>query len=427
MAIASYSICNLRSFLDETTIEVRPLTLFFGANNSGKSTLLRTLPLLAESVREPDPDAALAYRGEASRRGSFNELVPRLPGTREEISVALSWDDTQDSLQSVRIVFRELKRLGLSSRVIVKSMEGLIGDGRHLFGIEWCDEQPKTGPSHYREMPPAGRSERASLPVQFSGPVPDVSSGNLASVAAKLRRLGDEVHWLGAVREPPERMIRSESVRRPRRMGHKGQEALPFLFYDKQEKGDILPSVSHWYERHFRRSLDIRSTASGDFFATLARVDSPEYGVNLTDCGEGIAQVLPVLVLAAMAESGQLGDAPVLALEQPELHLHTDAQGALAAHLCTLVQGHQPPRFLIETHSEIFMLEIERAMLEGRISQDQVLFYFVWMTEGGQTLVERVPLDSLARPQGLPRIFGESLALARKLASLRREAERSRS
>ena len=40
MYIQSFTLKNYRSFVDRTTIELRPLTLLFGYNNSGKSALL---------------------------------------------------------------------------------------------------------------------------------------------------------------------------------------------------------------------------------------------------------------------------------------------------------------------------------------------------------------------------------------------------
>jgi predicted ATPase len=73
MALSSFTVANYRSFLRPTTIELRPLTLLFGYNNSGKSALLRVLPLLADSVGTPR-GAPLNLDSAAVRGASFRDL-----------------------------------------------------------------------------------------------------------------------------------------------------------------------------------------------------------------------------------------------------------------------------------------------------------------------------------------------------------------
>ncbi|HFZ8835876.1 TPA: AAA family ATPase, partial [Salmonella enterica subsp. enterica serovar Bareilly] len=44
--IRGIGIQNFRSFVDRTFIDIKPITVFVGKNSSGKSSLLRTFPLL---------------------------------------------------------------------------------------------------------------------------------------------------------------------------------------------------------------------------------------------------------------------------------------------------------------------------------------------------------------------------------------------
>ncbi|WP_020503887.1 AAA family ATPase [Lamprocystis purpurea] len=61
-----------RSFRDETSIDIRPLTLLYGFNQAGKSTLVRLLALLADSLA---PGAGpLDLRSPAARGATFKEL-----------------------------------------------------------------------------------------------------------------------------------------------------------------------------------------------------------------------------------------------------------------------------------------------------------------------------------------------------------------
>lgn len=420
VSVSSFSVKNYRSFRHEATVEVRPLTLLFGQNNSGKSTLLRTLPLLAESARATNPEDVLAYRSEVARKSSFREIVSRLPSTPASVSFSLAWDDDLFDAAQVALTFRQPDRLG---KLTFPILERLVARGRannQLLDWLWAEDQTAGAEPLYRDA--AGGD---SFPVQLSGMVPKASGAmgqRLAGVTERLSRLARSVSWLGSIRAAPDRSQRTDGVRRPRRLWHQGEDAVALLFFDKQAAGPLLPAVSRWYEQHFARSLDIRESA-GEFSAVLSPVSNPTTESNLADCGEGIAQVLPILTLCAQAESGQLGKDHVIALEQPELHLHTDAQRALARRLCEIARAPGAPRFLIETHSEIFLLELQVEVLKQKLSQDHALLYHVFMAPGGESLLKRVPMDELGRPEGLPRLFGESLELAREISSLRYEAE----
>jgi len=85
MPIQSFTLKNYRSFVDRTTIELRPLTLLFGYNNSGKSALLRALPLLADSLNGQS-STPINMESPALRESSFSELLSRKSQVRLEIS-----------------------------------------------------------------------------------------------------------------------------------------------------------------------------------------------------------------------------------------------------------------------------------------------------------------------------------------------------
>jgi predicted ATPase len=76
------------------------------------------------------------------------------------------------------------------------------------------------------------------------------------------------------------------------------------------------------------------------------------------DVGVGISQMLPVVV-AALAPGASL-----IAIEQPELHIHPRLQTALGDLFLETALGERRNRFLIETHSEHLMLRILRRIRE---------------------------------------------------------------
>lgn len=80
--------------------------------------------------------------------------------------------------------------------------------------------------------------------------------------------------------------------------------------------------------------------------------------VSHRDVGIGISQVLPVLVSAYAARN------EILAIEQPEIHLHPALQGDLGDILIQSALGEQGNRLIIETHSEHIILRVMRRMRE---------------------------------------------------------------
>lgn len=118
--------------------------------------------------------------------------------------------------------------------------------------------------------------------------------------------------------------------------------------------------------------------------------------VSHRDVGIGISQVLPVLV-SAFASSGQ-----IIAIEQPEIHLHPALQADLGDVFLQAALGEQKNRFLIESHSEHLLLRIMRRMREtanGNLPQgappvrpEDVAVLFV-QPKGSSAAVRHLELD----------------------------------
>lgn len=118
--------------------------------------------------------------------------------------------------------------------------------------------------------------------------------------------------------------------------------------------------------------------------------------VSHRDVGIGISQVLPVLVSAFSAERR------LVAVEQPEIHLHPKLQAELGDVFITASLGPQSNGFVLETHSEHLLLRImkrmrqtaEKNLPEGvpPVRPEDVMVLYV-EPDGGRSIVREIPLN----------------------------------
>lgn len=119
----------------------------------------------------------------------------------------------------------------------------------------------------------------------------------------------------------------------------------------------------------------------------VGRLPRPQRGgandlVNIADVGFGASQVLPVVVALWAAAAGQ-----VIHIEQPELHLHPNAQVAMAELL--LQAARRGVRLLVETHSSVLLKKVQVAVAEpdNGINPDLIALHWFTRDEEGVTRV----------------------------------------
>lgn len=84
MPLESFALSRVHCFRSEVQVRVAPLTLVYGQNNAGKSTLLRSLALLAASVGAPKAAAALDLSGEAAGGASYRDIRSHIDALNED-------------------------------------------------------------------------------------------------------------------------------------------------------------------------------------------------------------------------------------------------------------------------------------------------------------------------------------------------------
>jgi len=116
------------------------------------------------------------------------------------------------------------------------------------------------------------------------------------------------------------------------------------------------------------------------------------------DVGIGISQVLPIIVAVLTQKN------PILAIEQPELHIHPALQVELADLFIDGINRNPEAIYLIETHSEHFILRLLRRIEETtkgklkekhlKLTKEKVNVLYI-DTKLPFSVVKKLPIDDL--------------------------------
>ncbi len=416
MLPTAITLHNYRSFAGPQELEIRPVTLLFGENNAGKSALLRALTLLSDSAAADGLDALDFDNRLGSLELDFDSLrwKGRAETDEHTVGVDLHWRG-DSALRRASFAFWEEPKW---RRLLVQRL-ALTGAADGVTEFEWSSRRQdrRSSALPYRRTAANGAFDEVSL--EFSGLVPRRSEPEdemIESLAERLDFLASQVVWLRSLRPAPERTIRwSGSVRWE--LDPRGTDASILLADDAR----LLAEVSSWYREHLELDLRIQEIGKREIRIVLRKMTEATFDVDLIDTGEGLSQVLPVLTALAMADaSGSQAGPSIVTVEEPEAHLHPTLQRALAQRVCQ-VAARSSARVLLETHSKQFLLAVQHAVLEGKISEDDVILYWVRQLPDGRSVADPITLNALARLRGAwpAGAFEDELELEAELQDLR--------
>jgi predicted ATPase len=125
------------------------------------------------------------------------------------------------------------------------------------------------------------------------------------------------------------------------------------------------------------------------------------HAANLVDVGYGVSQVLPIVVESLLTNS-----ASTLLMQQPEVHLHPQAQAALGSLLVD-VCAQKKKQLIIETHSDFIIDRVVQEVAWGKIDPSEVsILYFE--KENGATITHPISLDELGNILDAPSSYRQS-------------------
>lgn len=420
--LSRLSFENYRTFQRAEELFLAPLTVLIGRNGSGKSAISR-LPLLLKRGISPDAQAPLELEFDGHDFGaSFVDVVHNRVPTRT-ITLGATVSDGKASVD-LRV------GVGYWSEFQLQALRELRleADGQVLVDLEWNGQGDPVGAGlQYRDRTPGG----GDLPVgqpRFTGMLVDWGLTGLWSTSLRIdilsaiecvrNALGSLV-YLGPFRDAPGREMRLPEAT-VRDVGLRGGLAARALASDWLRQGaTVLGRVGEFYRDHLGGWVLDLERQGQSFSVVLHPPDDPSVAVNLRDAGVGLSQVLPVVVQHELDRAiGRTGGLDIV--EQPELHLHPGVHGDLADLYIEAVHR-SAIRFLIETHSENFILRIRRRIAERSLRPADVAIYWINDDAHASPRVQRIGLDEHGGVDSWPKgVFAEDLDEVRAIRAAQR-------
>lgn len=405
--LTELKLANFRLFDDEVTVRFRPITVLIGRNSSGKSSIIKFLLMLQQSLDQRSYDF-LSPDGELVSLGRFAELKNSLT-----LKDSLTFD------LSVRHPIRIPNHEVLTSRPLLKD----VPNSALLYKVDATVPYTKcvnVGNVCYslvnrvlnqtairRDFKTLSESTFLRLPTD-----PDLESllqRNMA-IMSELEQIDElttdrtdelEPHFkevwdyiptmvraiaqeelvrtlrsqiysmlhLPPIRYEPGRVIQASSPP-TNYVGKDGRYALPHLqrIVDEDE-GLYTFLLPHIREVAAIEDVEFR-TYTGHVTQVYARNSVTGAEVLIPDYGFGVSQCLPVLVQGAI-----MPPLSTLMVEQPEAQLHPTAQLELGSFFADLWKQRQVAS-IIETHSRNILLRLRRLIAKDELSPDDVSVAF---------------------------------------------------
>lgn len=360
---------NFKAFKENQHLELRPITILIGKNSSGKSAITK-LPLLLSKSFDMDAVPPIKIRfDDIEFGGTFSDLIFN---KFEHGSLAFSLNFSTDSFGPITVTFQiqnfynspiqAISKWSISSSFLTLDLE---------LDLEKYQLNSTVDLLYSSQRGPLLVNFRGLIPIELKHNHESLFKEELVTLSTLLHEWSKSINYIGPFRALPERLYRHMG-QVPNKIGHKGEFAPQILGINYFLDNNLIKSVGDWYQKCLGGwKLDVLNTVNS-FEIVLISPDNPEVKVNIVDVGQGMSQVFPLIVRCF----GKNFQNNLDIIEQPELHLHPAAHAELS-ELFALTAIRESSTFIIETHSENFILRIRRLIVEKRIKSENVIIYWV--------------------------------------------------
>lgn len=387
--LSQISLGNFRAFKSES-IPLSKLNIFVGPNNSGKSSIISAINLIAQNLKNGTKEYTLALNGPYVDLGTFYDTVHghtakavmgigfvvngykydfryRYRPQKREIEL------TRADIEFKDCIFRYSNNEGVISQYVSIQSLGIdryaIREKTKLYGFVL---NPLSMSFFSKKMlDELGADQFRSLRLFLMRSV-----SNLENSMSRFDSIG-------AFRTAPQRAYHYTGEA-PVSVGRDGEKSAQMLASSSssraRSKTSVMRSVSDWFrDSGIAKNVKIKSLTNRHFEITVE--DRAGYTSNITDAGFGCSQVLPVLAAGFNLVVSKRDSSPaILVVQEPEIHLHPSAAAHMGSYFSDLVKSNV--QCFVETHSENIVLRVAQHVASGELSPEDVNIYWVSANTG---------------------------------------------
>ncbi len=437
---------NFKAWKDTGDVPLKPITGFFGANSSGKSSLIQALLLLKQTADSSDRGIVFHF-GDSRTPADLGDFASVVHGHKadSELEISLKWApgkrfvvrdevNRQPIVQSGVLGFHVTSRMessGYIGKPVVDEMSYSVGKAgfgmRRKNGNEY---RPFAENTDFEFTRYRGRPRKVTSLDKCYGFPPELWANfrNLDFLADLEYGFEDRlrsVHYLGPLRARPARVY-TWSGAQPTDVGWTGEHVIDALLAGLERNQTVgrghgnpcqslVEYVAEWLKKlGLIHEFRIEPVVEGSNLFEVKVRKSPGAAESLiTDVGFGVSQVLPALVLCFYVPEGS-----TVILEQPEIHLHPLAQSGLADAFIE-ASKRRKVQIIVESHSEHLLNRLQRRIAEEELSHEDVGLYFCEPSDGASKL-STLNVDKFGNIANWPEnFFGDQF---REIASMSRAA-----
>ncbi len=140
--LREYQLKNFKAFADAAPLLIRPITLLYGPNSAGKSSIIQSLMLLKQTLEEAeDASVVLLTKGKLVDLGNYRELVHlhdidrhvsikvQLDADPDDITPPAALDELSDTLSRIyKFLYSQLQEFPILALELTFSVESIRSD-----------------------------------------------------------------------------------------------------------------------------------------------------------------------------------------------------------------------------------------------------------------------------------------------------------
>src|SRR5579859_4425195 len=135
--LKSWSIQNFKAILDSGELKLAPVTVLAGRNSSGKSSLIQSILMIAQTLSNRLPDRALLPQGPIVQLGTFEDILSEQTDLRT-ITVGFTLEVEREEQEEQEELINEegFERIDIDSVKITTQFRSSSSKGTSTSAIE---------------------------------------------------------------------------------------------------------------------------------------------------------------------------------------------------------------------------------------------------------------------------------------------------